>query len=146
MGLVREFHEAFDLPVKDSPTIPDIRRVELRRRLIQEEFREVDEEFERIVGRLSAGTYSHARQVYVDIARLAKELSDLRYVVEGSELEFGIPTERVYAEVHRSNMSKLGPDGKPVRRHDGKVLKGPDYTEADVLSIVAYIEGEAESA
>jgi predicted HAD superfamily Cof-like phosphohydrolase len=47
----------------------------------------------------------------------------------------------VYAEVHRSNMSKLGPDGRPVRRHDGKVLKGPNYREADVLTAMGIIEG-----
>jgi predicted HAD superfamily Cof-like phosphohydrolase len=147
MGLVREFHEAFDLPILSYPTIPAIQRVELRRRLIQEEYREVDVEFERIVQRLASGVhnpggYSRAIQVYEDIARLAKELSDVRYVVEGAELEFGIPGEAVYAEVHASNMSKLGPDGRPVRRHDGKVLKGPNYRHADVLSAIGIIEGE----
>jgi predicted HAD superfamily Cof-like phosphohydrolase len=139
---VRYFHEAFGLPIKDTPTIPDLARVELRRRLIEEEFREVIEEFERISTRLRSGRYIDARTVYLDIGRLAKELSDLRYVVEGCALEFGIPLDDVYAEVHRSNMSKLGEDGKPVRRHDGKVLKGPNYREADPLAAMnIYLEG-----
>lgn len=149
MGLVREFHIAFDIPVKESPTIPYIDRVLLRQRLIQEEFREVDAEFDRITSKLRHGVpspygYTKARQVYIDIARLAKELSDLRVVCEGTELEFGIPGDVVYAEVHRSNMSKLGSDGKPVRRHDGKVLKGPDYEEADVLRAMGVVEGSAD--
>jgi predicted HAD superfamily Cof-like phosphohydrolase len=146
MSLVREFHVAFDLPVQEQPTIPDVKRVELRRRLIQEEFKEVDLEFERILSRLNARSYTHAQQVYEDVARLAKELSDLQYVVEGCALEFGIPHSSVYAEVHRSNMSKLGIDGRPVRRHDGKVLKGPNYTEADVMTAIGIIEGSSTTA
>ncbi len=141
MGLVREFHEAFEVPIKDAPTIPYINRVRLRRRLIGEEFAEVMEEFDRIEAHLTRNPYTRAHQVYQDIARLAKELSDLRYVIEGCELEFGIPGDAVYAEVHRSNMSKLV-DGKPQRRHDGKVLKGPNYTEADVLVAIGVMEGD----
>lgn len=148
MGLVRQFHEAFDVPIKDAPTIPYLDRVLLRRRLIQEEFREVDDEFARITTKLRAGHgirgYPTALSVYRDIARLAKELSDLRVVCEGTELEFGIPGDAVYAEVHRSNMSKLGSDGRPIRRHDGKVLKGPNYSEADVLLILGVVEGSTD--
>ena len=142
--LVRDFHEAFGVPVKDSPTIPYLDRVRLRRRLIEEEFAEVMEEFDRIEARLSKPeqSYASAMQIYNDIARLAKELSDLRIVTEGTELEFGIPTHAVYEEVCRSNMSKLGRDGKPVKRHDGKVLKGPDYTEANVMIVLGVVEGD----
>lgn len=143
MGLVRWFHKAFGLPVHDEPFMPDIRQVELRMRLIREEHIEVQAELERIKKRQVQGGYTSAYDVYLDIARLGKELSDLRIVCEGTELEFGIPGEAVYAEVHRSNMSKLGPDGKPVRRHDGKVLKGPNYIEADVLSVLGIHEGDA---
>lgn len=143
--MVREFHVAFGLPVQDSPTIPDAKRVALRRRLISEEFKEVMEEFSTIESKLQKESYHSAQDAYQDIARLAKELSDLRYVIEGTEVEFGIPGDAVYAEVHRSNMSKLGPDGKPIRRSDGKVLKGPDYSEADihtVLGIITLSEGD----
>lgn len=137
--MVREFHEAFGLPVKDSPMIPDAKRVALRRRLIQEEMEEVEAEFSRIQMKMGKDSYHTTQEVYQDIASLAKELSDLRYVIEGTELEFGIPGDAVYAEVHRSNMSKLGPDGKPIRRHDGKVFKGPDYFEPDILAVLGVI-------
>jgi len=40
--------------------------------------------------------------------------------------------DRIFAEVHRSNMSKLGDDGKPVYREDGKVLKSSNYSPADL--------------
>ena len=137
--LVREFHEAFDIPILGQPSIPDYKRVKLRRRLLQEEFKEADAEFDRIL--LRWHDYKRAMDVYEDIARLAKELSDVRYVAWGADLEFGIPSEAVDLSVHRSNMSKLGPDGRPVRRHDGKVLKGPNYHEANVLNAIGIYEG-----
>lgn len=148
MTLVREFHEAFDIPVRETPTIPYVDRVRLRARLIREEFDEVMEELDRMERRLTGKRgirpYERAHEVYEAIARLAKELSDLRIVCEGTELEFGIPGDAVYAEVHRSNMSKLDDNGRPIRRHDGKVLKGPNYEEANVLLVLGVIEGSAE--
>jgi predicted HAD superfamily Cof-like phosphohydrolase len=144
MRLVQEFHAAFDIPIKDGPTIPYLDRVKLRRRLIEKEFEEVCKEFDRIEHRLERGLYTSVKPVLDDVARLAKELSDLRIVCEGAELEFGIPGDAVYAEVHRSNMSKLGKDGRPVRRHDGKVLKGPNYEEANVLLVLGVVEGTTE--
>lgn len=138
MNIARPFHEAFDIPIQPSPTIPDIKRVLLRRRLVQEEFAEVDAEFERIIKRFS--DYATASEAYEDIARLAKELSDLRFVCFGADLEFGIPSEATDKENLRSNMSKLGDDGRPVRRHDGKVLKGPNYEEANMLLAMGIIE------
>lgn len=143
--LVEEFHRAFDIPILGAPNIPDIRRVELRRRLIQEEFKETDAEFARIITYMNSGYYKRAgaMAVYWDVSRLAKELSDLRYVAWGADLEFGIPSDAVDLEIHRSNMSKLGPDGRPVRRHDGKVLKGPNYHEADAMAAIGIYEGTA---
>ncbi len=137
MNRVEQFHAAFGIPVRNAPTIPDIKRVQLRQRLVREEFEEVDAEFERILRKYDR--YDRAGDVYEDIARLAKELSDLRYVAFGADLEFGIPSDAVDSEVHRSNMSKLGEDGRPVRRHDGKVLKGPNYSDADVLTAIGII-------
>ncbi len=68
---------------------------------------------------------------------LAKELADILYVTYGTAEILGIPLEDVFQEVHRSNMSKLGLSGRPVRRHDGKVLKGPNYQEADVAGVMS---------
>lgn len=49
----------------------------------------------------------------------------MAYLVYGTALEFGIDLNPCFREVHRSNMSKLGEDGRPIYRLDGKVLKGP---------------------
>jgi predicted HAD superfamily Cof-like phosphohydrolase len=63
----------------------------------------------------------------IDKQKAAKELSDLLYVCYDLAIYLGIDIDRVFDEVHKSNMSKLGEDGKPVYREDGKVLKGPNY-------------------
>lgn len=68
--------------------------------------------------------------------RVAKELADLLYVVIGTAVSWDVPLEEVFEEVHRSNMSKAGPDGKPIFRDDGKLLKGPDYTPAELKPII----------
>ncbi len=62
-----------------------------------------------------------------DLSGLAHELADVVYVAYGTALTYGFDLDAVVAEVHRANMSKLGADGKPVVRADGKVLKGPNY-------------------
>lgn len=111
---VEEFHNAFGAPVADRPGIPPEDRVELRKKLIDEEWTELQEAIEE-----------------GDIFKIAKEWADLQYVVSGFALEFGIP-EEVFKEVHNSNMSKLGEDGKPILREDGKILKGPGYYEPDL--------------
>lgn len=118
--LVSDFHRAFDVPIRLRPTniLPN-EDVALRRSLIAEEAREVDEAL--------------ASYVLEDIA---KELADLVYVVYGTALTYGIDLDVVLAEVHRSNMSKLGDDGRPVLRADGKVLKGPHYREADIAGLL----------
>ena len=96
--------------------------VNLRWKLIDEEYHETFKELY---------TYNDWANLEVqkDISKqkLAKELADLLYVVYGTADCFGIDIDRVFAEVHRSNMSKLV-DGKPLKREDGKVLKGPNYT------------------
>lgn len=66
------------------------------------------------------------------LENFVKEMADLVYVVLGFFATAGIDFDLVFDEVHRSNMSKLGDDGKPLIREDGKVLKGPNYTPADV--------------
>ena len=54
-------------------------------------------------------------------------MADLLYVIYHAAITFGIPLDEVFKEVHKSNMSKLGDDGKPIFREDGKVMKGPNY-------------------
>ncbi len=71
-----------------------------------------------------------------DIVGVADAIADLLYVVYGAALTFGIPVRAVFAEVHRSNMTKLGDDGIPLYREDGKVLKGPNFSPPNLLPIL----------
>jgi NTP pyrophosphatase (non-canonical NTP hydrolase) len=69
-------------------------------------------------------------------AKLLKELADTAYVVYGFAATFGWDLDEAFRRVHASNMSKLGPDGKPILRDDGKVLKGENYQEPDLTDLV----------
>ena len=69
-------------------------------------------------------------------AALLKELCDLQYVLSGFAVTFGLPLDEAFKRVHESNMSKLGPDGNPIYREDGKVLKGPNYKKPDLSDLV----------
>ena len=71
-----------------------------------------------------------------DLVELADGMADLIVVVCGTALSYGIPLDEVFAEVHLSNMSKLGEDGKPIYREDGKVLKGPYYHPPDIQGVL----------
>lgn len=105
---VREFHEHFGYPVSDRPEVPSDGLRELRRRLVAEEAREVDEALEAD-----------------DLAWVAHELADLVYVAYGTALTYGIDLDRVIAIVHRANMTKeVGVTGK--------AFKGPQFVPADV--------------
>lgn len=95
----------------------------LRNSLILEEAFEVENEV--LDFSESSGVPIHPDDV--DKAALTKELADLLYVTYGFAVTFGLPIDEVFERVHRSNMSKLGDDGKPIYRDDGKVLKGPNY-------------------
>ncbi len=107
---VKEFHEVFGHPHPGAPTLLDGGRQTLRVDLIQEELDEYKDA-------LLAG----------DIVAVADALGDLDYVVNGAAIEHGIELPVITAEIHRSNMTKLGPDGKPIYREDGKILKGEGY-------------------
>lgn len=120
---IKEFHDAYSM--YDEPKKPefDIQEnlKELRIRLIEEESKEV------------ANAIRNE-----DIQQVAKELADLLYVTYGTIRAFGLQDkmEKVFDEVHRSNMSKLDDDGKPIRREDGKVLKSKNYSPADLSDIL----------
>ena len=122
--MVREFHETYGLPVRSTPARPENWREEvLRFDLLREEFEEYRDAY-------TAG----------DLVELADALADLIYIAHGTALVYGIDLDAVLAEVHRSNMSKVGADGKPIFREDGKVLKGPNFEEpriAEVLGLEA---------
>ena len=143
MSRVREFHRAFDQAAPDGPTVPDAELAALRMRLISEEYKEVVADFQQLIVALRRG--DRDQKVHEIMQRVVKECCDLRYVAEGALVAFGVEPD-AYDEVHRSNMSKLGDDGKPVRRADGKALKGPNYTPADPEKMFpSVIEGTYES-
>lgn len=144
--LVKEFHAAFNKspdPAEPTDQPSDVRF--LRTNLIFEEFREAAEELGYKLSAYTGGAPSHIhlddQHEYVsfqevNLEKLAKELADLLYVVYGTAAAYGLPIDEVYREVHRSNMSKLGEDGKPIYREDGKVLKGPKYSTADIRAVL----------
>jgi predicted HAD superfamily Cof-like phosphohydrolase len=117
--LVREFHLAFGLDARTTPTevTPDL--AAHRGELLAEEAAEVAEV-----------------SVSGPLDRLAHELADVVYVAYGTALVHGIDLDEVIAEVHRSNMTKIGPAGEIVRRADGKVLKGEHYEVPDVSAVL----------
>jgi len=73
-----------------------------------------------------------------DMIEVADALGDMLYILCGTILEHGMQhkIEEVFNEIQRSNMSKLGADGKPIYREDGKVLKGPNYFKPNIQSIL----------
>lgn len=73
-----------------------------------------------------------------DLAEVADALGDMLYILCGTILEHGMQhkIEEVFEEIQRSNMSKLGKDGKPIYREDGKVLKGPEYFKPNIQAIL----------
>ena len=117
--LVGDFMEAFGQAVQLEPTWPDFNTRELRLELIQEE---LDELSDAVADR--------------DMIQIADALTDLLYVVYGAGHTFGLDLDECFHEVHASNMSKLGEDGRQLHREDGKVLKGPNYFEPDLEGIL----------
>ncbi|MGI9553111.1 MAG: hypothetical protein ACR2MT_18030 [Aurantibacter sp.] len=73
-----------------------------------------------------------------DLVEVADALGDMLYILCGTILEHGMQhkIEEVFEEIQRSNMSKLGADGKPIYREDGKVLKGPNYFKPDIQAVL----------
>ena len=126
---VQEFHETYGLPVESEQTTGSEQTKDLRINLLQEELDELKEALEND-----------------DLVETLDALIDLQYVLDGAFLSFGMQDVKMDAfnEAHRSNMSKLGEDGKPIRREsDGKVMKGPNYFKPDM---VQFIRSKKEAA
>ena len=117
--LAGDFMNAFGQEVLTEPTLPSPELAKLRLELIREEVEELNVGIEGM-----------------DIVEIADALTDILYVVYGAGHAFGIDLDECYSEVHRSNMSKLGEDGKPIYREDGKVMKGPNYFHPNLKDIL----------
>ena len=116
---VGDFMEAFGQEVLEAPTVPDFNLSQLRIDLIEEEVQELRDGIDK-----------------GSMLEIADALTDILYVVYGAGHAFGIDLDECFFEVHRSNMTKLGPDGRPLYREDGKVMKGPHYSEPDLTPYV----------
>lgn len=119
---VKIFHEVYKLSYKDSP-IADIGidKINLRFKLMEEENQE----------------YFEAAKNN-DIVEVADALGDMLYILCGTIIEHGMQDkiEEIFDEIQKSNMSKLGEDGKPIYRNDGKVMKGPNYFKPNISEIL----------
>ncbi len=113
--MVGDFMEAFGQEVLYMPSMPDTNLAALRLDLINEEVQEL---------RDGLGKRS--------MLEIADALTDILYVVYGAGHAFGIDLDECFNEVHRSNMTKLGEDGRPLYREDGKVMKGPNYEDPNL--------------
>ncbi|EAR12746.1 hypothetical protein PI23P_08970 [Polaribacter irgensii 23-P] len=122
ISAVTEFHTAFKINMNTTP-IANIgkERNRLRFNLMKEE----NEEY------LEAAENN-------DLIEVADALGDMLYLLCGTIIEHGMQDkmEAIFNEIQRSNMSKLGTDGKPIYRADGKVLKGPNYFKPNISEIL----------
>lgn len=119
---VKKFHQSFGLGILEKPTANlGADKNKLRFNLMKEE----NEEY------LEAADTD-------DLVEVADALGDMLYILCGTIIEHGMQykIEEVFDEIQRSNMSKLGADGKPIYREDGKVLKGPNYFKPALKEIM----------
>lgn len=122
LASVEKFHEAFGLGVAKAPVASLLNtKIVLRHNLMAEE----NDEY------LQAATQG-------DLVEVADALGDMLYILCGTIIEHGMQDviEEVFAEIQSSNMSKLGADGNPIYREDGKVLKGPNYFKPDIKKVL----------
>lgn len=118
-SMVAEWHERFGVSAAESPTIQPKAVSDLRIALIEEEFTELKDA-------ISAN----------NLVAIADAICDLHYVISGTAVSYGIPETACFQEVHRSNMSKIWPDGTIHHREDGKVLKPPSYSRANLIDLI----------
>ena len=122
LNAVAKFHDAFGIESAESPSVNiSEQTILLRHNLMKEENEE----------------YLVAAQKN-DLIEVADALGDMLYILCGTILSHGMQHKitEVFKEIQRSNMSKLGPDGKPIYREDGKVLKGPNYFKPDIAAVL----------
>ena len=116
---VKKFMEVFGQEIKTESKFPSDKIVQLRYDLIKEE---LDEFAQAIKDK--------------NLVEVADSLTDILYVTYGAGIAFGIDLDKCFDEVQRSNMSKLGKDGKPIYNDKGKVMKGPNYFQPDLSKFI----------
>lgn len=125
--MVEKFHTAFGAPVSNSPKICSQARLALRYKLMHEEVQEFGAAAGELIILANGGTEPEPP----NMVEMADALMDLLYVTFGTLIELGLQdrAEAMFKHVHESNMSKLGEDGKPIYREDGKILKGRFFSK-----------------
>ena len=119
---VKIFHEIYKLSYKENPTTEiGLDKIKLRFNLMAEENQEY----------LQAAKNN-------DLVEVADALGDMLYILCGTIIEHGMQDkiEEIFDEIQKSNLSKLGEDGKPIYRNDGKVMKGPNYFKPNISKVL----------
>ena len=116
---VKTFMRTFGQEVKLKPSFSTEKINDLRYNLIKEELNELKQAMDN-----------------KDLLEVADALTDILYVTYGAGIAFGIDLDKCFEEVQKSNMSKLGEDGKPIYNETGKVMKGPNYFKPDLSKFV----------
>lgn len=123
----RAFQTAFDAPMPEKPTLLDEKRAKLRQKLLQEEVTEIKQAFQMEGSELDK------------LEAISDGIVDVLYIAFGTAHEYGIADRLplMFDEVHNANMRKLGPDGKPIYRKDGKVLKPEGWTPPNLKVLLS---------
>jgi len=116
---VKKFMKTFGQEVVTKPQFPDEKTAKLRLDLIKEELSELEQAIK-----------------VNNLKEIADALTDILYVTYGAGCAYGIDLDKCFKEVQRSNMSKLGADGKPIYNENGKVMKGPNYSAPNLKQFV----------
>lgn len=121
LNKVKQWCEATDIDINKKPTNIPENRYRLRFNLMAEENLEYLEA-------CAAG----------DTIEIADAIGDMLYILLGTALEHGMQDylKKIFSEIHRSNMSKMGEEGKAIRREDGKILKGSNYFKPNISKII----------
>lgn len=121
LNKVKEFHRAFNHPAPGKITHLEMDRMENRINWINEEIDEYE-----------------GAAITKNIVEVADALGDALYLILGTIVEHGLEDvmEKVFDEIHASNMSKLGENGEPIYRMDGKIMKGDNYFRPNIAKII----------
>ena len=116
---VKTFMKTYGQEIKNKSEFPNEKIIKLRIDLIQEELDELKEAIKQN-----------------DLVEVADALTDILYVTYGAGHSFGLDLDKCFSEVQRSNMSKLDSTGKPIFNENGKVMKGPNYSQPNLKKFI----------
>lgn len=155
LSAVIQFHRTFGCAVQENPGLPDLTgdevyRLDLLCRLMRTATDVCHEYAEQLQGRGSQVLFTRLQLIQEELSELAEAmrdrdalacldgLTDLQYVLDGTYAALGLQDYKLAAfrEVHESNMSKLGEDGRPLLSAAGRVIKGPFFRPPDLRRVL----------